>query len=260
MADGGYTIDVKIEDRGVAGEVAYVTYDRSRKLNALNTPALKELAARFRRLAGDARLRCVVFHGAGKGWIGGADIAEMAVMTPESGRAFITHVHGLCDALRNLPVPTIAAINGYCLGAGLEAAAACDMRIAVDSAMLGMPEVKVGVPSVVEAALLPRLIGWGRTSELLLGGENITAHVAERWGLVEEVVPADALDRAVARRVDAIVANAPLAVRAQKALMRRWEELPLRDAIRAGIDAFEESCRTGEHLERMGAFVKRKGA
>jgi enoyl-CoA hydratase/carnithine racemase len=123
-----------------------------------------------------------------------------------------------------------------------------------------MPEVKVGVPSVVEAALLPRLIGWGRTADWLLVGNNIDALTAERWGLVEAVVPHEQLDAAVRRRVDAIVDNAPTAIRLQKALMRRWEELPLTQAIEAGIDAFAESIESGEPAERMGAFVRRKAS
>ena len=132
------------------------------------------------------------------------------------------------------------------------------MRIAADNALFGMPEVKVGVPSVVEAALLPRLIGWGRTSWLLLTAENIDAAKAERWGLVEQVVPAAKLDEAVERCVHAIVEATPKAVRAQKRLMRRWERLSLDEAVQAGIDALAQSVADGEHIERMGAFVNRK--
>jgi enoyl-CoA hydratase len=254
-----HRVEVVVEDRGTKGNVAFVTYDRSRKLNALSSPALTDLIETFTRLSQAPALRCVVLGGTGKGWVGGADIAEMVNLDPERGRAFIGRVHGLCQAIRDCPVPVIAALNGYCLGAGPEIAAACDIRVSSDRAVYGMPEVKVGVPSVVEAALLPRLIGWGRTSEWLLVGNNIDAVTAERWGLVEAVVPHEQLDAAVRQRVDAIVDNAPQAIRIQKALMRRWEELPLDQAIQAGIDAFAESLATGEHKERMGAFVKRKG-
>ncbi len=121
-----------------------------------------------------------------------------------------------------------------------------------------MPEVKVGVPSVVEAALLPRLIGWGHTSWMLLTAENIGAAKAEAWGLVEEVVPAAEIGKAVERCVTSIVESAPLSVRAQKRLMRRWERLSLDEAVQAGIDAFAQSVTTGEHIERMTAFINRK--
>jgi enoyl-CoA hydratase/carnithine racemase len=253
-----HRVEVVVEDRGHDGNVAFVTYDRSRKLNAVGSAGLADLRETFHRLSQAPALRCVVFGGTGKGWIGGADIAEMAALTPAAGREFISGIHHLCEAIRDCPAPVIAAVNGFCLGAGPEIAAACDIRIASDRAVFGMPEVKVGVPSVVEAALLPRLIGWGRTADWLLVGHNIDAATAERWGLVQEVVPHAELEAAVRRRVDAIVANAPRAMRLQKKLMRRWEELPLGKAIEAGIDAFEESLATGEHRERMGAFLARR--
>ena len=157
-----------------------------------------------------------------------------------------------------MPVPVICKAEGYTLGAGLEVAVSCDLRIAADNAVFGMPEVKVGLPSVVEAALLPRLIGWGRTSRMLLTAENIDAATAERWGLVEEVVPAAALDAAIERCVASIVEATPRAMRVQKRLMRRWERLSIDEGIQAGIDAMAESVADGEHLERMGAFVNRK--
>ena len=205
-------------------------------------------------------MRVVVFSGAGgKAFIGGADINHMATMKQaEDGRAFITMVHKLCQSIRDCPVPVICRMEGFTLGAGLEVAAACDMRIAADTAHFGMPEVKVGIPSVVEAALLPRLIGWGRTSWMLLTAETIDAAKAEAWGLVEEVVPPERLAAAVERCVAAIVDATPLAVRAQKRLMRRWERLSLDEAVQAGIDAFAQSVSDGEHIERMTAFVNRK--
>lgn len=254
-----HKVDINWERRPT-GVVAHVVYDNARRLNVLGPPGLLDLTEAFQSLSHEDDLRVVVFSGAGgRAFIGGADINHMAVMrTSEEGRAFITLVHKLCQSIRDCPVPVICKLEGYTLGAGLEVAAACDLRIAADSAHFGMPEVKVGVPSVVEAALLPRLIGWGRTSRLLLTAETIDARRAEAWGLIEETVPAGALDEAVERCVAAIVEATPLSVRAQKRLMRRWERLPLDEAVQAGIDAFAESVTTGEHGERMGAFVKRK--
>src|SRR5260370_27944276 len=163
-----------------------------------------------------------------------------------------------CPTTPDCPGPGGCRAEGYALGAGLEVAAACDMRSAADNAIFGMPEVKVGIRSVVEAALLPRLIGWGRTSRMLLTAENIDAAKAEAWGLVEEVVPLAELDQAVERCVKAIVEATPLSVRAQKRLMRRCERLSLDEAVQAGIDALAQSVTDGEHIERMGAFVNRK--
>jgi enoyl-CoA hydratase len=247
-------------DRRPEGVVANVVFDNARRLNVLNPPALLDLTEAFLGLAREDDLRAVVFSGAGgRAFIGGADINHMVTMkSSEDGRAFITQVHKLCQAVRDCPVPVICRMEGYTLGAGLEVAAACDLRIAADSAFFGMPEVKVGVPSVVEAALLPRLIGWGRTSWLLLTAENIDAATAERWGMVEQVVPAARIAEAVERCVTSIVEATPKAVRAQKKLMRRWERLSLDEAVQAGIDAFAQSVTDGEHTERMGAFVNRK--
>lgn len=247
-------------DRRPSGTVARVVFDNSKRLNVVNPPALLDLTEAFLGLAREDDLRCVVFSGAGgKAFIGGADINHMVSMQrPDQGRAFITLIHELCQAIRDCPVPVICKMEGYTLGGGLEVAAACDMRIAADNAFFGMPEVRVGIPSVVEAALLPRLIGWGRTSWMLLTAENIDAATADRWGLVEQVVPADRLDAAVERCVHSIVEATPKAVRHQKRLMRRWERLPLDEAVQAGIDAFAESVGDGEHLERMAAFVNRK--
>ncbi len=259
MAEVAHKIDVRREKRD-AGVVAHVVFDNARRLNVLNPSALHDLTETFHALSAEEDLRVVVFSGAGgRAFIGGADINHMAGMrSSEDGRAFITLVHKLCQSIRDCPVPVICRMEGYTLGAGLEVAAACDLRIATDTAHFGMPEVKVGIPSVVEAALLPRLIGWGRTSWMLLTGENIDARKAEAWGMVEEVVEAAKIEAAVERCVHSIVDATPLAVRAQKRLMRRWERLPLDEAVQAGIDAFAQSVTEGEHIERMGAFVNRK--
>ncbi len=259
MAVSAHKVDISW-DRRPAGVVAHVVFDNARRLNVLDPPALLDLTEAFRSLAREDDLRVVVFSGAGgKAFIGGADINHMAAMRhSEDGRAFITLVHKLCQSIRDCPVPVICRLEGYTLGAGLEVAAACDMRIAADDAHFGMPEVKVGIPSVVEAALLPRLIGWGRTSWMLLTAENIGAAKAEAWGLVEEVVPASKITDAVERCVQSIVEATPLAVRAQKRLMRRWERLSLDEAVQAGIDAFAQSVSDGEHIAPMTAFVNRK--
>jgi enoyl-CoA hydratase len=118
--------------------------------------------------------------------------------------------------------------------------------------------VKVGIPSVIEAALLPRLIGWGRARRLLLTGEIIDAGTAERWGLVERVVPPSGVDAAVEEWVAAILAAGPRAIRLQKALIRDWEELTLSEAVERGIDAFAEAYETREPAEQMSAFLSRK--
>ena len=252
------TIEVTLRQHH-GGKVAWVAIDNQRRLNTLNSALLERLIGTLTGLQGDASLRALVLTGAGnKSFIGGADIKEMADFDAATARAFITRIHGVCQALRDLPVPVIARIDGYCLGAGLEIAAACDMRAASTKSVFGMPEVKVGIPSVVEACLLPRLIGWGRTSEFLLTGENIDAATAAAWGFIEKLTPDDKLDAAVESWLASIVAAGPLAVRAQKKLMRRWEELPLAQAVQAGIDAFAQAQESDEPRRMMMHFVNRK--
>jgi len=245
-------VSVRLDARGVAR----VTIRNAPKLNTLNRATMTALVAAVDRLAGDGALRAVVLSGAGeRAFIGGADIAEMAALDAASARDFITLVHRSCDVFRRLPVPAIACIQGWALGAGLEVAAACDLRIAAATARFGMPEVRVGIPSVVEAALLPGLIGWGRTRRLLLTGETIDAATALSWGLVEEVVPPDQLDAAVEKVLGGILASGPRAIRLQKALIADWETLPLAAAIRRGVDCFAAAWETDEPRGLMQRFL-----
>jgi enoyl-CoA hydratase len=250
-------VSVQRDARGVA----VVTIDNPAKLNTLNTPVMTDLIAAVERLGADDALRAVVLRGAGeRAFIGGADINEMAGLDPGSARAFITLVHRSCDVFRRLPVPAIARVQGYVFGAGVEVAAACDMRVASTDARFGMPEVRLGVPSVVEAALLPQLIGWGRTRQWLLTGDMIDAATAQSWGLVEEVVSPQQLDSAVEQLLESILVSGPRAVRLQKALITDWEDLPLRQAVRRGIDSFADAWESEEPRQLMAAFVARRRA
>jgi enoyl-CoA hydratase/carnithine racemase len=249
-------IDVRIDDRP-RGRIAWVAIDNPARLNAMNAALMDEFVAVFADLARDEDLRAVVLTGAGeRAFVGGADIDEMAALTgPEAARTFITRVHACCEAVRALPAPVIARIQGFCFGAGLELAAACDFRVAAESAQLGMPEVRLGIPSVVEAALLPGLIGWGRTRQILLTGESFSARQALDWKLVEAVVPAAELDAAVETWLGQLLACAPGAVRRQKSLIRAWEDLPMQAAIAAGVDAFAAAYETPEPAAVMAEFL-----
>ncbi len=250
-------VSVQRDERGVA----VLTIENAAKLNTLNTSVMTDLIVAGEQLGAEGRLRVVVLRGAGeRAFIGGADINEMAGLEPRSARAFITLVHRSCDIFRRLPVPVIARVQGYVFGAGVEIAAACDMRVASTDAQFAMPEVRLGVPSVVEAALLPQLIGWGRTRQWLLTGDRIDAMTASSWGLVETVVPPDQLDAAVERLIESVLASGTNAVRLQKALIAEWEVLPLRQAIQQGIERFAEAWQTEEPRLLMGEFVRRQRA
>ncbi len=244
-------VRAQVDARGVAR----VTIDNAAKLNCLSIAAARELVEAMRRVAAAPTLRVVVLSGAGeKAFVGGANLDELGALDSDSARAFITTLHEACAAMRDCPVPVIARVNGWCLGAGLELAAACDFRIASGNAMFGMPEVRLGIPSVIEAALLPRLIGAGRARWLVLTGQTITAEEALRWGFLERVVPLQELDQAVDAVVAAILENHDGATRAQKRLQQAYEDLPLAEAVRISIDEFARSYASGEPREIIAAF------
>jgi enoyl-CoA hydratase/carnithine racemase len=229
------------------------------KLNALSAAAIRELTETLLGLADDAQLRAVVITGAGdKAFSGGVNVDDLGATTSATAREGITRLHRCLTAVRECPVPVIARINGYCIGGALELAAACDLRIAADHARFGMPEVRLGIPSVIEAALLARLMGAGRARWLLLTGELIDAAEALRWGFVERVVDAAALDAEVDQALDGILAGSAQAIRAQKRLNRAYEELPFAEAVALSIDEFERAYATGEPQRLMRDYLARK--
>src|ERR1700704_3034444 len=203
-------------DRDPRG-VVRLTICNAGSLNILGSAAISGVRAGLEVLATERAIRALIIAGQSeKSMIGGADIKEMAKLDQASAEKFITGLRDLCEAARVFPAPVIARMPGWCLGGGLEFAAACDFRIAAHDARFGMPEVKVGIPSVIHAALLPRLIGWGRVRWLLMTAENIDAPTALAWGLIDVMAPQGGLDAAVERTVSALLQCAPEALRAQK--------------------------------------------
>jgi enoyl-CoA hydratase/carnithine racemase len=254
-------ITVRLDTLAGGARVAHVTIDNARRANCLGSALMRRFQERLAALADDDALHALVLTGAGgRAFVGGADIDEMAGLDVEGARAFITQVHRCCEAVRRFPAPVIARIDGVVLGAGLELAAACDLRVASEPSRFGMPEVHLGIPSVVEAALMPHLVGWGRARELLLLGETFDATQALHWGLVEKVVPAAALDAAVADWLASLARGGRAALRTQKRLMLAWENLPRDEAITAGIDAFASSYRSGEPTRMMADFIATRAA
>jgi enoyl-CoA hydratase/carnithine racemase len=254
----GAEIDVVAKDVP-GGRVAWVTVHNPARLNILDSNGFDALAAAFETLAEDGDLRLAVLTGDGeKAFIGGADIREMIKLDGALARAFIARLGRATAAIRALPVPVIARIDGYALGAGLEIAASCDLRAASDRSTFGMPEVRVGIPSVIEAALLPRLIGWGRACELVLTGETISAQQALDWGLIERMTTATTLDSVIERWIDAVAGAGPQAIRLQKSLMTTWGSKPLGESIGAGIETFAAAFETDEPRRLMQAFLDRR--
>ena len=245
-------------DRDARG-VVRLTICNAGSLNILGSAAINGFREGLERLAAEREIRALVIAGQSeRSLIGGADIKEMAKLDQASADKFITGLRDLCEAVRTFPSPVIARMPGWCLGGGLEVAAACDFRIAAHDAKFGMPEVRVGIPSVIHAALLPRLIGWGRARWLVMTAETIDAPTALSWGLVDVVAPEGGLDAAVEHTVDALLQCGPQALRSQKALLRQWEELPLTESVNLSIGVFGRSFLTDEPKRMMQGFIDRK--
>lgn len=244
---------------GREGGLATIELVNSKSLNIIGTGAIEELTAAFRAIGEDDDVRVVVLRGAGeKAFIGGADINEMVTLDRVTGEAFIRRLAGFCEAIRECPVPVIARLAGWCLGGGLEVAMCCDLRIAEPGAKFGMPEVAVGIPSVIHAALLPALIGASHAGWLLLTGETINAATASTWGLVHEVVAADALDARIAELAAKLAGYGPHAVRQQKRLLNKWFDMTIHGAIEDSVAEFGLAFLTGEPQHHMRAFLSRK--
>jgi enoyl-CoA hydratase/carnithine racemase len=240
--------------------IAYVTVNRPKVLNALNTPTWKDLRAAFEDARGDTAIRGVILTGAGnKAFIAGADIGELAHVAAFEAEQSSRFGQEVLDLIENLGKPVIAAVNGYALGGGCETAMACTIRLAVDTARFGQPEVTLGlVPGGGGTQRLPRLVGKGRALQLILSGEMISAQEAFRIGLVNEVVPAaDLITRAEAI-LNKIASNAPIAVKfaleaANKGLETSQDEGLLLEASYFGLCAATEDKKEG-----TSAFLEKR--
>jgi enoyl-CoA hydratase/carnithine racemase len=240
------------------GALAWVTLDRP-PLNLIVPEMVEGIRATFETLRRDATVRAAVITGAGRATTGGMQLQVLRDFTPGPAKAFIASLHEAINLVHDAPFPTTCMINGACLGAGFELAMACDLRTAATDAVMGLPEIRVGIPSVIEAALLTGVVGPGRAAEILLTGESVTARQAFEWGLVNRVAPRSELRAVTAELVGRILACAPSAVRLQKELIVRWRNTDLRTAVEYGVNAFGQSFATGEPREAMEAYLgKRK--
>lgn len=234
--------------------VATVHFDNGR-LNLLTEDAANIYAQTLGELGRRGDIRLLVIQGGASAFLGGADIKFLKDAGKADIDAYIRSVYRLCETIRDIPYATMSAISGYCLGAGMEVAAVCDFKIAAADAQFGMPEVKLGVPSVIHGAMLPGMIGWTHTRDLLLSGRIIPAGLAQAWGLVTDVAGEQGLDAAVAHWKAEILANGPVSMRIQKKLIRDWERMPLQEAINIGIAGLVSAYDTDEPKRYMEAFL-----
>lgn len=257
MSDDLVLID--FDDYKDAGRVARITFNNPAKRNALGLKGKELFIERMAAIKHDESLRAVIITGSGtRSFVGGTNLDEMKDFNLQQAEASSTKTHRVCDAVRQCPVPVIARINGYCFGSGFELAACADMRVGVIGAKFGMPETRFGIPSGMEASALPRLIGWGKATELVLTGDHIDAEEAFRIGFLNRLVAPEHLDDAVQSWIESLLACGPRAVRIQKRLIMDWDRMSVTDGARAGIQAYVEAYRTDEPKRLMTSFLNRK--
>jgi enoyl-CoA hydratase/carnithine racemase len=242
------------------GSIAYVTVDRPKVLNALNTPTWIDLRAAFEDAKADASVRGVILTGAGdKAFIAGADISELAHVDAYDAEESSRFGQGVLNLVENLGKPVIAAINGFALGGGCETAMACTMRIAAEHAKFGQPEVKLGLlPGGGGTQRLPRLVGKGRALQLILTGETISAQEAYRIGLVNEVVPAANLIARAEAILNQIAANAPIAVKFSLEAANKGLETSQSEGLALEASYFGICAATEDKKEGTTAFLEKR--
>lgn len=242
------------------GAVAVVTINRPKVLNALNTQTISEIDRLMRDLQQDEAIRAVVLTGAGeKSFVAGADINELAVLSPSEGQLHGRRGQAVFDFIEHLGKPVVAAVNGFALGGGCELAMACTLRIAADTARLGQPEINLGlIPGYAGSQRLPRLVGAGRALEILLTGDPIGADEAHRIGLVNRVVPAAELIGAAKALATALAAKAPIAARYIIEAVNRGQQMAFADAQAYEATLFGLVASTDDMREGTTAFLEKR--
>ena len=242
------------------GNIAVATINRPQALNALNSAVLTDLDELVDAVSADSDIRALVITGSGaKAFVAGADIGEMSTLTPEEGEAFGKHGNDVFRRIETLPIPTIAAVNGFALGGGCELSMACDIRICADTAVFGQPEVGLGItPGFGGTQRLARLVSPGMAKQLIYTARNIKADEAYRIGLVNAVYPAEELLPQAEKLANTIAANAPIAVRACKKAINEGLQVDMDAAVVIEEKLFGSCFKTADQIEGMGAFLEKR--
>ena len=242
------------------GNISVATINRPKALNALNSDVLTDLGELVDIVNADSEIRALIITGSGeKAFVAGADIGEMSTLTPEEGEAFGKHGNDVFRRIETLPIPTIAAINGFALGGGCELSMSCDIRICADTAVFGQPETGLGItPGFGGTQRLARLVGPGMAKQLIYTAKNIKADEALRIGLVNAVYPLEELMAAAEKLAETIANNAPIAVRACKKAINDGLEVKMDDAIVIEEKLFGSCFKTADQIEGMSAFLEKR--
>ena len=242
------------------GSVAIALINRPKALNALNSEVLNDLNTLVDEVNADPEIRVLILTGSGeKAFVAGADIGEMSTLTKAEGEAFGKKGNNAFRKLETLPIPVIAAVNGYALGGGCELAMSCDIRICSETAVFGQPETGLGItPGFGGTQRLARLVGPGMAKQLIYSARNIKADEALRIGLVNAVYPAEELLPAAEKLAETIAKNAPIAVRSCKRAINEGLELPMDEAIVLEEKLFGGCFETEDQKEGMGAFLEKR--
>src|SRR5262245_42460804 len=251
--------NVKVEKKN---QIAYVTIDRPKVLNALNMQTMGELREVFTQIKDDADVRVAIFSGGGeKAFVAGADINELQKNNPVEAKAYTHRGQAVLDLIENLGKPVIACINGFALGGGCELALACTMRLASENAKLGQPEVKLGIIGGYGGTQrLPRLVGKGLALQMLLTGDMISAQEAHRVGLVNEVVAVAELIPRAETIAQAIIKNAPLAIQYCLEAVNHGMEMTQQEGLFLEATLFSVCCATEDKKEGTTAFLEKRAA
>ena len=244
------------------GHIAVATINRPKALNALNSQVLEDIDQLVEQVKADDEIRALVITGSGeKAFVAGADIGEMSTLTKEGGEAFGKHGNDVFRRIETLPIPTIAAVNGFALGGGCELSMSCDIRLCADTAVFGQPEAGLGItPGFGGTQRLARLVGPGMAKQLIYTAKNIKADEAMRIGLVNAVYPLEELMPAAEKMAETIAKNAPIAVRYAKACIDRGMQMDMDDGIACENELFAMCFATADQKEGMGAFLEKRPA
>ena len=241
--------------------IGYVTMNREKALNALNTDVLTELKHVFTSIDQDDAVKIAIITGKGRAFIAGADIGQMAELSGSEGRDMTIQGQEVMESIENITKPVIAAINGFALGGGNELSMACDIRIASENAKFGQPEVNLGIiPGYGGTQRLPRLVGKGMAKKLIYSAEMIDAAEAYRIGLVDEVVPAEELMDAAEKLARTIMSKAPISIKMAKVAINNGMNCDLKTGVQFEAEAYTSTFVSEDRIEGMTAFLQKRKA